>query len=112
LINDMHMQFIDAVAEGRKMKAGDIRPLADGRVWTGSQALAIKMVDQLGDFETALKETAKSVGISGEPTVVRPEREKRTLLDLIFGDISDLVPSRAKLMENHLGFYYLWKQAP
>lgn len=112
LINDMHAQFIEAVAEGRKMKAGDVRPLADGRVWTGSQALAIKMVDQLGDFETALKETAKSVGISGEPTIVRPEKEKRTVLDLIFGDISDLIPTRAKLMENHLGFYYLWKQAP
>lgn len=112
LIDDMHVQFIEAVAEGRKMKAADVKPLADGRVWTGSQALGMKMVDHLGDFETALKETAKQVGISGEPTVVRPEKEERTLLDLIFGDISDLIPTRAKLMENHMGFYYLWKQGP
>jgi protease-4 len=109
IINDMHVQFINAVAEGRKMKPEDIKRLADGRVWTGSQALSLKMVDKMGDFETALKETAKSVGISGEPTIVRPEKERRTLLDLIFGDISDLVPTRAKLMENHMGFYYLWK---
>jgi protease-4 len=112
LIDDMHVQFIEAVAEGRNMKAADIKPLADGRVWTGSQALGMKMVDQLGDFETALKETAKQVGISGEPTVVRPEKEERTLLDLIFSDISDLIPTKAKLMENHMGFYYLWKQGP
>jgi protease-4 len=112
LIDDMHVQFIEAVAEGRSMRATDIKPLADGRVWTGSQALGMKMVDQLGDFETALKETAKQVGISGEPTVVRPEKEERTLLDLIFSDISDLIPTRAKLMENHMGFYYLWKQGP
>lgn len=109
LINDMHGQFIKAVAEGRSMKDEEVRPLADGRVWTGSQALSLKMVDAVGDFETALKETAKSVGISGEPTIVRPEKERRTLLDLVFGDISDLVPTRAKLMENHMGFYYLWK---
>jgi protease-4 len=109
LINDMHGQFIRAVAEGRSMKDEEVKPLADGRVWTGSQALSLKMVDAVGDFETALKETAKSVGISGEPTIVRPEKERRTLLDLVFGDISDLVPTRAKLMENHMGFYYLWK---
>ncbi|MCI0353207.1 MAG: signal peptide peptidase SppA [Acidobacteriales bacterium] len=109
LIDDMHVQFIKAVAEGRNMKDDDVKPLADGRVWTGSQALSLKMIDQVGDFETALRETAKSVGISGEPTVVRPEKERRTMLDLIFGDISDLIPTRAKLMENHMGFYYLWK---
>jgi protease IV len=109
LINDMHGQFIKAVAEGRSMKDEEVKPLADGRVWTGSQALSLKMVDAVGDFETALKETAKSVGISGEPTIVRPEKERRTLLDLVFGDISDLIPTRAKLMENHMGFYYLWK---
>jgi protease-4 len=109
IINDMHAQFINAVAEGRNMKADDIKPLADGRVWTGEQALSLKMIDKVGDFETALKETAKSVGISGEPTIVRPEKEKRTLLDLLFGDISDLIPTRAKLMESHVGFYYLWK---
>jgi protease-4 len=109
LINDMHVQFIKAVAEDRNLKDEDVKPLADGRVWTGSQALSLKMVDEVGDFETALRETAKSVGISGEPTVVRPEKERRTMLDLIFGDISDLIPTRAKLMENHMGFYYLWK---
>ncbi len=109
LINDMHGEFIRAVAEGRKMKTEAVKPLADGRVWTGNQALGLKMIDQIGDFETALRETAKSVGISGEPTIVRPEKEKRTLLDLMFGDISDLIPTRAKLMESHMGFYYLWK---
>lgn len=109
LIDDMHVQFIHAVAEGRNMKDEEVKPLADGRVWTGSQALSLKMIDQVGDFETALRETARQVGISGDPTVVRPERERRTMLDLIFGDISDLIPTRAKLMENHMGFYYLWK---
>jgi protease IV len=87
----------------------DIKSLADGKVWTGQQALPLKLVDQLGDFETAVKDTAKSVGIKGEPTLVKPEKEKKTLLDLLFGDISEYVPDATKLLGPHIGFYYLWK---
>jgi len=109
LINDMHGQFISAVAEGRKLKMDDVKKLADGRVWTGQQALPLKLVDQIGDFRVAVEETAKAVGIKGEPTLVHPEKERRTVLDLIFGDVSEYIPDRAKLLENHVSFYYLWK---
>jgi protease-4 len=110
LIDDMYTQFINAVAEGRKMKPEEVRALADGKVWTGSQAMPLKLVDQLTDFQGAVDDTAKAVGISGEPTLVRPQRERRTLLDVLSGnDLADLIPTRAKLMETHVGFYYLWK---
>jgi len=109
LIDNMHQQFIHSVAEGRKMKDEDIRRIADGKVWTGQQALQMKLVDQIGDFQACVKETAKSVGIKGEPTLVRPMERRRTVADLLFGDISDFLPSKAKLMETHVGFYYLWK---
>ena len=109
LIDDMYVQFINAVAEGRKMKPEQVRALADGRVWTGSQAMPLKLVDQLTDFQGAVDDTAKAVGISGEPTLVRPTKERRTLLDVLFGDVSDLIPTKAKLLEQNVGFYYLWK---
>jgi len=109
LIDDMHGQFIAAVADGRKLKMDEVKKLADGRVWTGQQALPLKLVDQIGDFRVAVEETAKAVGIKGEPTLVHPEKERRTLLDLIFGDVSEYIPDRAKLLENHVSFYYLWK---
>jgi protease IV len=109
LIDNMHTQFIDSVAAGRHMKDDDVRALADGKVWTGEQALPLKLVDQIGDFRAALEDTAKSVGIKGEPTVVHPEKERKSLLDLLFGDVSEYLPSRAKLMETNVGFYYLWK---
>jgi len=109
LIDNMHTQFIHSVATGRKMKDEDVRALADGKVWTGQQALPLKLVDQIGDFRAALEDTAKSVGIKGEPTLVRPEKERKSVLDLLFGDVSDYLPSRAKLMETNVGFYYLWK---
>jgi protease-4 len=105
----MHTQFIQAVADGRHMKVDDVRAIANGKVWTGQEALAMKMIDQVSDFEGAVKDTAKAVGIRGEPTLVRPEKDRRTLLDVLFGDVSEWIPSREKLLEEHLGFYYLWK---
>src|SRR5258708_14753191 len=109
LINDMHSQFIGAVAEGRKMKVEDVRAIANGKVWTGQQAFNLKMVDQITDFEGAIKDTAKTVGITGEPRLVRPESDRKTLGDLLFGDVSDFLPTKEKLLESHVGFYYLWK---
>ncbi len=109
LIDNMHAQFIQAVADGRKTKAENIRAIANGKVWTGEQALDMKLIDQLGDFQAAVDDTAKSVGISGEPTLVRPDRDRKTLLDLLFGDVSEWLPTREKLLEHHVGFYYLWQ---
>lgn len=109
LIDNMHGQFIQAVADGRKVQLDQIKAIANGKVWTGQEALSMHLVDQLGDFQDAVKDTAKSVGISGEPTLVRPEKEKTSLLDLLFGDVSQWIPTREKLMDQHLGFYYLWK---
>src|SRR5713101_8419279 len=93
LIDDMHGQFISAVADGRKMKVEDVRAIADGKVWTGQQAFSLKLVDQITDFEGAIKDTAKAVGITGEPRLVRPERDRKTLGDLVFGDVSDWLPT-------------------
>jgi len=109
MIDNMHTQFIQAVADGRKQKEADIRLIANGKVWTGEQAYSMKLVDQIADFEDAVKDTAKAVGIKGEPSLVYPPRLKRSGLDLLFGDVSDYLPTREKLLEQEVGFYYLWK---
>lgn len=109
LIDNMHTQFIQAVADGRHAKADDIRSIANGKVWTGEQALPLKLVDEIADFEGAVKDTARAVNISGEPSLVWPPRQRRSGLDLLFDDISDYLPTREKLMEQQTGFYYLWK---
>src|ERR1017187_9178890 len=109
LIDNMHTQFIQAVADGRHAKEADIRAIADGKVWTGEQAFSLKLVDQIADFEGAVKDTARAVNISGEPTLVYPPKERRSGLDLLFGDVSDYLPTREKLLEQQVGFYFLWK---
>ncbi len=109
LIDNMHGQFIQAVADGRKMKFQEVKVIADGKVWTGQQAASLKLIDQVADFQAAVKDTAKAVGIRGEPTLVRSEKERKTVLDLLFGDISEYLPTREKLLEQQIGFYYLWR---
>jgi len=109
LADNMYLQFVRAVAEGRGAKVEDIKAIANGKVWTGEEALSMHLIDQIGDFQAAVDDTAKAVGIKGEPVLVRPELERKTVLDLLFGDASQWLPTKEKLMENQMGFYYLWK---
>lgn len=109
MLDNMHAQFIQAVADGRHEKVEEIRPLADGKVWTGEEALPLKLIDQIADFEGAVKDTARAVNISGEPSLVYPQKEKRSVLDMMFGDVSDYLPTREKMLEQEVSFFYLWK---
>ncbi len=109
LIDNMFGQFVKAVADGRGLKFEDVKSIANGKVWTGEQAMSMKLIDSVGDFEAAVEDTAKSVGIKGEPTLVHPERDRKTLMDLLLGDVSQFLPGREKMLEQQVGFYYLWK---
>jgi protease IV len=109
LIDNMYGQFVQAVADGRHAKTSEIKSIADGRVWTGEQAIGLHLIDQIGDFRTAVLDTAKSVSISGEPVLVHPERDRKSLLDLLFGDVTPYLPTKEKLLDQQVGFYYLWK---
>lgn len=83
VMDDVHKQFIEAVAEGRSMELHAAQMLADGRIFTGRQAKEAKLVDELGDLEDAIQLAAEVVGIEGEPKVVEPRRRfsLRELLD-------------------------------
>jgi protease-4 len=109
LIDNMHQQFIHSVAAGRHMPEDGIRSIANGKVWTGQQALGLKLIDQIGDFQTVVRETANAVGIRGKPSLVRYRKPRVNLLDLLFGDVSEYLPDGAKLLQTNVGFYYLWK---
>src|SRR5260221_7858382 len=98
LIDNMHTQFIQAVADGRHAKEDDIRAIANGKVWTGEQAVSLQLVDQIADFEGAVKDTAKAVNISGEPTRVYPPKQRRSGLDLLVCDVFDSLPNLEQLV--------------
>ncbi|MBA3915439.1 MAG: signal peptide peptidase SppA [Acidobacteriales bacterium] len=109
LIDNMFGQFIAAVADGRHTGFENIKQIANGKVWTGEEARNMHLIDEIGDFQAAIEDTAKSVGIKGEPTLVRPSKDRKTVLDLLFGDVSQYLPSREKLLDQGPGLYYLWR---
>lgn len=90
ITDQLHRQFIRAVAEGRKGKLtqGEVERLADGRVFTGEEAMQLKLVDQLGTLQDAIELAARRGGIRGKPRVVYPRERTAGLLDVLTGDAS------------------------
>ena len=85
-LDDVHDQFIDAVFEGRQehLTREEIVALADGRIFSGQQALEHKLVDQLGNLPDAIDRAGELGGISGKPRVVRTKR-KTSMLERVLG---------------------------
>lgn len=90
LIDDAYGQFVAAVADGRKLPVDVVKPLADGRIYSGNQALANHLVDQLGDSHDALMLAAQMGGIKDEKPKVRRDSEKLT-------DFLEMIETRAHL---------------
>jgi protease IV len=82
LLDDVHGQFIGAVAAGRKLERAEVVRFADGRVFSGTQAKSLKMVDELGGLEDAVSAAAKLAGLPSPPNVQQP-RKRFSILDLV-----------------------------
>lgn len=102
LINEIHEQFIKAVAEGRKILIEDVKKIADGRVFTGLKAKELKLVDEVGDFDYAIKLATQLGKIKGEPEIVM--KKTNLLIDLLKGDTSSFL---RKILP-YLKIYYLY----
>ena len=82
VLDDMHDQFVTAVADGRRIGKERVRALADGRVYSGRMAKDLRLVDSLGGLDEAIRIAGEMGGVSGKPHIVRARRSWR-LLDLI-----------------------------
>jgi len=89
VIDSTHNQFVKAVASGRKLPEDDVRRIADGRVLSGEQALALKLVDRLGTLQDAIEEAGRLSGIKGEPEVILPPKRKLNYMDLLSGGVEE-----------------------
>ena len=87
LIDNLHKQFVTAVSIERNMSLDEVRELADGRVFTGIQALDSDLIDLLGTMEDAVQIAAWKAGYMEKPVIVYPPKEKKGLLNVLFGDI-------------------------
>ena len=109
LVDDVQAQFVEAVAAGRGMAPERVRPLADGRVYSGRQAKELGLVDELGDLDAAIAAAAKLAGIAGKPEVVR-EKPRRRIWELIDAKFAALLPAQLQ-SESYLEGrpLYLWR---
>lgn len=73
IINEMYMQFVEVVSSGRNLDIEEVKKIADGRIYTGKQAIEAGLVDKLGYLEDAISMAKKEAGID-EATVVRYKR--------------------------------------
>lgn len=85
VVENSYDQFLNVVAKQRKLPVDKLKKFADGRVFTGEQALKLGLVDTLGSLEDAISIAAKLGGIKGRPYVVEA-RKPRSLVDLLLGD--------------------------
>jgi protease-4 len=94
LLDTVYDQFLRAVSDGRGMPLRQVRRLAEGRLYSGEEAVKVGLVDRLGTYEDALELAARMGGIVGKPRVVK-RQPRRPLFERIFGKtVSDLVVGR------------------
>lgn len=80
-VDASYEQFIDLVAAGRKLPKDEVRELAAGFAWVGTEAKTLGLVDQIGNYNDAVDAAAKAGRISGEPEIV--EYGHTTYLDAL-----------------------------
>jgi protease-4 len=113
IVSQLHSQFVRDVAQGRKekMKYEEVARIADGRIFTGEQALQLKLVDQLGSIDDAVRTAGKLAGIKGEPSKLWPKPREERLFELLTG--GDASSTAGALLEHVVSrrmprFLYQW----
>ena len=89
IIDEAYEQFLGVVVEGRDLHPDEARELADGRVYTGRQALELGLVDQLGNLPEAVELAAELGGIEGKPRVIEYQRTP-SLMEMLLSGLSPL----------------------
>ncbi len=109
VIDDTYDQFLHAVADGRQLKVEEVRPYADGRVLTGQQAKAVKLIDELGGMEDAAEAAVALAHLTGKPSLVYPPEDLHFRLSEFLRDSSQAVAQgfQRALMAGHSGVYFL-----
>src|ERR1700739_1686192 len=103
-VEQVYSTFTKRVAEGRGMSQADVDSIGQGRVWSGTDALGIKLVDALGGVKDAIKYAATKTNLKeDEYELLQLPRQKDPLKDL-FKDKKD--EEEIKALQQHLGVFY------
>jgi len=106
-VNQIHKQFIIAVAEGRNMDQSEVEPLADGRIFTGEEAKNLGLIDRIGNLEDAVEWAGRMAGIEGKISAVYARKKKLPFLKYIIDStLKDLVNN---ISNPHIWWGYLYR---
>lgn len=108
VVDSIYKQFVQAVAEGRRMPVDKVRALADGRVFSGLQAKGLGLVDKIGDLEDAISYMAKALGVRGKPEVVYARKPRERLWRIFFKSLLGKWAQPLLTPSSVSPFYYLW----
>jgi protease-4 len=109
VIDTVHQQFVKAVADGRKLPIEQVTAIADGRIFSGEQALALGLVDKLGNLEDTIELAATMAGIKGKPAVVYPRKRKPSIFEYLTEGIAQRLKEEVH-ETTHPGLNYIWHQ--
>jgi protease-4 len=100
VIDDTYHQFVEVVVNQRGIPEEEVLTLADGRIFSGRQALQLGLVDRMGTYEDAIAMAARMGGIKGKPQIIKERPKKVSLFDFLFqmvGGYSGAVPQHVVL---------------
>ena len=107
VVNDVHEQFVQAIARGRGLPLSEINRIADGRIMTGHQALKLNLIDEVGGLEKTIDLLAKKIGIVGKPKVIEQKEKIPFLGWLLQGRLSNRL-AEAFIPSPQPRLQYLW----
>lgn len=105
VIDNIHSQFIEAVALGRDMPREKVVAIADGRIFSGEQAKQLGLVDELGNLQDAVKSAAEMAGIKGKPNVIYPEKKRPSIWEFLIEE--SIARMRDIFLSNHFRAGYI-----
>lgn len=114
IIDEYYEDFLNAVLKGRKgrLTSDELRPIADGRVYTAKQALKLKLIDDIGYFDNALQKILSLASLKSAKVVAYTYYPK-SKTNIYAASLVEAPLLEKKSLENWLpqlrtGFYYLW----
>lgn len=111
MIDDSYDQFVAVVSTGRNIPPEKLRAdIADGRIFTGRQALEVKLVDTLGDTQTALDLAGELANIGKNPRVIRDTDPFSSIFSILGSKLGIFGGSKvAELVTDHPRLEYRWQ---
>jgi protease-4 len=107
-IDNIYNQFINDVAQNRKIPLDRMKTLAEGRLYTGEEAKEAGLVDEFGNLPDAIDKAGRLAGIKGKVKAVYPEKEGSSLLRLLLGQKTEDVLSQLSLPYPEPAFLPSW----